>query len=495
VAEAAVATPKTEEEIHEAIRTKLGEVNALRNERSDLTSIVYQGNQFAFPVSYQHDPAAGVQALVEIIAELETKTDFTFDFNFRPWDGAVALRSVLMKNWGTGGHAQMMRSFFGTSSPKVHPVTVGPNGQKISVPWGVLHFAPFDATITLDSTMHPDYGQIFRITVNAAKKYEGALNELARMVEQELAEHSIYRGKAFTGSDDPTFIDPYLVDRNLVVYSKEVQVDLTANIWSMIRHTSKAEGNKLSLKRSVLLAGPYGTGKSMAAMITAQEAVENGWTFIQCRSGKDNLEKTLQTAKLYQPSIVFYEDVDNLIDDDGDTRQISDLLNLVDGITSKGVALGMVLTSNDPDRILEAMRRPGRVDSLITIAELDREGVIKLIKVLVDENSENQLAPDFNFDAVADAMEGFLPAFVRETIDRTKWYALGRSGDVALLTTDDFLYSANAVRRQLDWMHQAKTVTPDTLSSAMKRTMHEVITSGDVVVESDGRKTILTSGS
>ena len=41
-------------------------------------------------------------------------------------------------------------------------------------------------------------------------------------------------------------------------------------------------------------------------MWTGQVALENGWTFIQARPGVDDLSTVLQTAKLYQPAVVFF---------------------------------------------------------------------------------------------------------------------------------------------------------------------------------------------
>ena len=84
--------------------------------------------------------------------------------------------------------------------------------------------------------------------------------------------------------------------------------------------------------------------------------------------------------------------------------------------------------------------------------------------------------------------EAFLPAFVKESVDRTQRYALNRYGDVLLLTTEDFIASADGLRRQLSLMLDAgEGTTPDALSVAMRHEMfraaHAVLAGTQVVRE------------
>ena len=141
----------------------------------------------------------------------------------------------------------------------------------------------------------------------------------------------------------------------------------------------------------------------------------------------------------------------------------------------------MVLTSNHVDKIHKAMLRPGRLDSVTEIGALDHEGFIKLVKVTVPPGL---LGDEIDFDRVADAMADFLPAFVKEAIDRSMRYALARTGgEVDTLATEDFVHAAKGLRPQLDLMHGAKEgVTPDDLTTSMQRVVKRVITEGDVAL-------------
>ena len=455
----------------------LENLGRLAGQRTGTDQIIKEGTRYVLPaVTTLAEDAEFIEQYIE---SQEKSTDFVRSFRYRPWDGANAFQSALMKTWGTAGIGRSVMSFFGGSRPSMVTIDVGVN-ERIQVPWGQIEFPPLKAVITLDSVNDRELGQLFAMTVTAPKKYAGQVEGLFMIIEEELRTHSIYKGKAFTGAEEPSFIDPYSVDRRKVVYSEEVLAQLDASLWSLMRHTEATRKLGLPLKRAVLLAGPYGTGKSLAAMLTAQEAVENGWTFLQCRPGRDSLDRTLQTARLYQPAVVFYEDVDTLAMQ-GNPDEISKLLDMFDGIQIKGTELAMVLTSNHVDKIHKAMLRPGRLDSVTEIGALDHEGFIKLVKVTVPQGL---LGDDIDFDRVADAMADFLPAFVKEAIDRSMRYALSRTGGaVDTLATEDFVHAANGLRPQLDLMHGAKEgVTPDDLTTSMQRVVKRVITEGDVAL-------------
>lgn len=450
----------------------------LAGKRTGTDQIVKEGTRYVLPaVTSLAEDAEFIERYIEA---QEKTTDFVRLFRYRPWDGAHAFQSALMKTWGTAGIGHTSVSFFGGSRPTMITIDVGANNERIQVPWGQVEFPPLKAMFELGAGMDRDLGLLFQLTVTAPKKFAAQVEGLFMLIEEELRTNSIYKGKAFTGGDEPMFLDPYSVDRRKVVYSEEVLAQLDANVWSLMRHTAATRTMGLPLKRSVLLAGPYGTGKSLAAMLTAQEAVEAGWTFIQCRPGRDDLDRTLQTARLYQPAVVFYEDVDTLAMQ-GNPDQISKLLDMFDGIQAKGTELAMVLTTNHVDKIHKGMLRPGRLDAVIEIGALDHDGFIRLVKATVPTNL---LGDDIDFNAIADSMEGFLPAFVKEAIDRSMRYALSRTGGHALsLATDDFVHAAKGLRPQLDLMHGAKEgVTPDDLTTSMKKVVKTVITEGDVAV-------------
>jgi transitional endoplasmic reticulum ATPase len=162
----------------------------------------------------------------------------------------------------------------------------------------------------------------------------------------------------------------------------------------------------------------------------------------------------MQTAKLYQPSVVFFEDVDTVSDpQDQSQDDVSKLLDVFDGIQSKDTKIIVVLTTNHVERIHKGMVRPGRLDAVIHVGELDTDGFIRLIHSLVPLDKLGSL----NKELIGEAFAGFLPAFAAEAINRAVRYSIARNhGEVGLLNTEDFVEAAEGLRPQLELMHEAK---------------------------------------
>lgn len=126
-----------------------------------------------------------------------------------------------------------------------------------------------------------------------------------------------------------------------------------------------------------------------------------------------------------------------------------------------------VLTTNFVEKIHKAMLRPGRLDAIIHIGDLDRNGTRRLVEALVPPEL---LADGIDWDALFESHEGFTPSFSAGSIDRAKCHNINRNqGKASQLTTHDLVAGANELRHQLYIMEGAKDTMPkDTLSSAMQ---------------------------
>lgn len=422
----------------------------LAGEQFSEDDITFEGTRLVIPEKMSAGQAVNV--LNEHIKAETAITQYVRIYKFRPWDGAAAFHRAVRTLTGTSGIG-VATGFFGSNPPRLITINVGPH-ETMQVPWGTIRVPLFEAEVTLGGTTDRELGMLFYISIEAPRKYRAAIEGLFRLVQHELDTASIYRGQAFDGQEEPEFMDLTGVDPNKVIYSDEVMTQLDVNMWSLLKHTDVIREHGLPLKRAVLLHGKYGTGKTLAAFLTAQHAVANGWSFVYCRPGRDNLNDVMTTARLYQPAVVFFEDIDLVSEGTtGEGDSITQLLDLFDGITAKGTELMAVLTTNHPDRIHKGMVRPGRLDAVIEIAELDRNGIERMIRANVPVA---KLSNDLDMDLIAKAMDGYLPAFVKEAIDRTARYSIARTGTVSLLTTDDFVYAANGLRPQLEMMTDAK---------------------------------------
>jgi transitional endoplasmic reticulum ATPase len=419
--------------------------------------------------------------------EDEQPMDFSKEFMYRPWDGAAATMTAIKRAFGAMGQ-KGVPGFFGETPPRLITINISAT-ETMQVPWGgiVVPHLP-GMTFYTSGKHHEEYGSIFVLTASGPRKYRFHVEGLFRLVEEELRNNSIYRGKAFDGQEMPSFLDLNGVDPAKVIYSEETTVQLEANVWSLLKYSDKMEALGVPLKRAVLLEGPYGTGKTLAAYLTARVADANGWTFLLCRPGRDDFFKVMGTARLYQPAVVFFEDVDALADSSQD--HVRELLDIFDGIQAKGTKIICVLTTNHVDKIHKGMVRPGRLDAVIHVGALDASGIRRLIEATVDP-SILAIDGDGWWDQIAESMEGFMPAFVREAIDRAVRYNVARNdGEVTKLEGYDFIAAAHGLRPQLELMEGAKEgPEKDPLSQAMGRVIRGTVNAaieGAGIVDSDG---------
>lgn len=450
--------------------------------------ITYSGDKLIIPTTMSIETA--IKFLTKKHQELEKHTSYSKTFNYRPWDGAYCMWNVFKRTFGAVGHRGTM-GMFGPNPPQMLTIATGYDSEE-QVPWGVFEL-PLLPGVTFESsqTNHPEFGPLFALTAEGPKKYAAEVQGIFMLVEEELKTNSMYRGKAFDGQTMPEFMDLSGVDPNQVVYSREVMTQLEVNVWAQLRHTEQFVKQGIPLKRAVLIHGPYGTGKTLAAILTGQEAVANKWTFIKGRPGRDDLAFVMQTARLYQPAVVFYEDVDKVADAETLSENgISRLLDDFDGIGAKDTRILMVLTTNHPERIHKGMARPGRLDAMIEIDELDVEGTAKLVQCRVAD----KLADEIDWEAVFLASQGYKPAFVTEFADRAIRYALVRSGgnpDGVKLETEDLVFAATGLRPQFDVMTEAKDrhVRPEleqALASTIKTVVRENLDERVLVSEENG---------
>src|SRR5215510_7450968 len=296
----------------------------------------------------------------------EEMYEYTENFMCRPYDGAYAFNKVLKDLWGMTAIGKAIQGWGGTQLPELRTVHVSPT-ETTQVTWGLMDFPPLRAQFFLAERIDKDYGYAFAIHVAAKKHYRHEIAGLFMLVHRYLQEHSIYRNTALVGVgvfdgrnfNEPEFLDPYTIDRNEIVYNTNVQKSLHHGLWGRIvaREKLNSIGKRFSTK--VLLHGENGTGKTVAALITAQICLENNLTFIQARFDED-LSMVVKFAEhVGTPAVVVVEDAEKLID--SDPKKMDQLLELFDGMRTKGREVALLLTTNYPEELPPAMLRAGRI--------------------------------------------------------------------------------------------------------------------------------------
>lgn len=457
----------------------------------------HSGSKIVLPDGMSFETAMAV--LQRNKDDAETPAVWDFKYNYRPDDGGYAAMRVLERLYGSAFGESMVvdGGMFGGGEQEVpsqtRKVAISLT-DNVEIPWGLVTVPskPGLELIFCDRHPHPDYGKVFELHIKGPKKYKDEAARINLAIEEELASNSIYRGKALTGAKELKFFDLSAVDPAQIVFADDVQRDLSAKLWSILRYSDVVRGEGVSLKRTVLLYGPYGTGKTSAGLLTGQIAVAHGWTVIFAKTG-DSIEDVLKTARLYKRCVVFYEDVDRdgKTDDDG----LSELLDAFDGATAKGTELVTVLTTNREKDVPQGMLRPGRLDTCIRIGELDRNGCERLARAIIPSH---KLASDVDFGLVYAAMDGYTPAFVREAVDSAKLYAITRldgSSDY-VITTDDLVAAAESLRTQFEaYMSAEEGEHVPQIELALAELVKRALDGGEVFLPGFGTGTLAFSAS
>lgn len=389
---------------------------------------------------------AAITVLQRAVAEAKEPYEFRETMPVFPYDGALALKKALEQRFG---FAQMeaTKGFLGMFKipPTMLKVPSGP-GETTTVPWGRFAIPGIPGWIACD-TAWDDGRRQFCVVGETLNGYKAEVDALLVRIREIATSESLIRGKAvrmsFRDSDGDTRDIPsvaFLPESDAApVFSRDLEHAIDANILTPMRHAAMARKHGIPLKRGTLLAGPYGTGKTLLAAKIAREATKAGFTFIYVAEVAE-LAEALDFAQGFQPAVVFAEDVERVAGTDRN-EAANRLLNTLDGIGSKAGEVMTVLTSNHPESINPAMRRPGRIDLVLAVGPPDAEACERLVRLY----GQGILAHGTDLKAASEALAGLNPATVREAVERAKLEAIRRSAGTGCAITGEDLLAVTAV--------------------------------------------------
>lgn len=426
-------------------------------------NIVFEGTQIRLPKDME-GKLDEVVAFIETYAENQNAHfNMTRKFNFRPNDVAAAFSRGMKRLFGVSGVGKAQFTMFGVVLPEYISVNSGPNGETIQVPWGQVEFGLLEAVFNIGKAKSAEFGIVGEISVEAPKKNRNKIDGFFKIVAEELALRSIYRGHAITAHPtDPQFLDLNAIDPERVIYTQDVEVQLRVNLWAPLQYANQLRANKIPLKRAVLLYGPNGTGKTLAGGLAAMLATQNGWTYILVRSQDDPMA-ALETAAMYAPACVMVEDLDTVASANVQRDQITLVLDRLDNVAAKGREIMVIFTSNEAAELDRNVIRPGRIDAAIEVGALDRPGYERLVKALIvpellaeDIDYDEVCAAMYYFDETAKEEKGFLPAFATEAIQRSMRYRImENSGEPGVITTSNLVDACKGMASHIALMDAA----------------------------------------
>ena len=377
-----------------------------------------------------------------------------------PLDGATALNTVIERRYGWANLKMTPGSFFSEPSPpQMIGVEVGPN-ETIQIPWGQFTVPNIDGWLETSYHRNSDGPFTFRIGGQVRRKDEAAVANLAEEVRQEAKNNSIYAGKfininfrdmygdrfeEFNFDFAPKFTEVDLEEITQIVHSEEVERLVKTNLTAPVVKTQFCRENNVPLNRKVLLAGIYGTGKTLTAFEHALTCVKHGWTFLHLKDVRD-LDLAFSFAKFYQPCVIFSEDIDRAVRG-ARTSEIDQILNTIDGVDSKQSEIMILLTTNNLNHIHPAFMRPGRIDTVIEVTPPDKKAIVRLVRQYAEQSNEHLKIQESDDEImkIFSEMEGANAAFIREAVERAKLSALlDADEDEYLKITGDNLKDAVA---------------------------------------------------
>jgi transitional endoplasmic reticulum ATPase len=170
--------------------------------------------------------------------------------------------------------------------------------------------------------------------------------------------------------------------------------------------------------RGVLLCGPPGCGKTLLARKIAEATdahfqVINGPELVGSFQGESeaNLRKVFEKARKKSPSILFFDEIDAIAPKREEAtgpekRLVTQLLTLMDGLEGRGQVI-VIASTNTPNDIDNALRRPGRFDRELWFSSPDKDGRRQILAV---HTCNLALDDSVDLDDLAERTHGFVGA-------------------------------------------------------------------------------------
>lgn len=401
-----------------------------------VAAVVRHGDKLVLPAN------AKIRDMIKVLerweADEETQIVVQEKMPVSPWDGGIALGKAIEQLFGVMLQTSIP-GMWGPEPPQQIAVECGV-GKTVQVPWGGFSLPNIDGQIQCAAAWGDNRTIVFQFVAKIRKKHEPAIRELMKLTRELAQTESIYQKQAIrvrffdeSGDRDPLMM-PKFMDLSKVeptIFADSLQREIDTNIMSLLRHSDKVRAAGTPLKRGVLMCGTYGVGKTLLSANIAKVATENNWTFVYVENVQE-LPDAIKFAQVYQPCVIFAEDVDRVTGGDR-SEALDEILNHLDGISTKGAEILTVLTTNDVGVINPAMLRPGRIDVPLFVDPPDAVAVQKLIRMY-----GKNIDPTEDLAEVGVLLEGKIPAVIREVVERSKLEVISRTkgGDDTIRAID-----------------------------------------------------------
>ncbi len=248
----------------------------------------------------------------------------------------------------------------------------------------------------------------------------------------------------------------------------EAKRELTRAVEWPLKHQAALDRLGVAGPAGVLLYGPPGTGKTMLARAVASTTDANflpvdGPELLNKYVGESErrVRQLFDRARDSAPAVVFFDELDALgaarTDDGGDgapERVVSQLLTELDGLEPRE-RVTVIGATNRPDRIDDALTRPGRFDRVVEVPLPDLTARREIIRI----HARDRPIESLDIEALARQTEGYSGSDIASVFREASLLALEAyleeraaqtTGEVSLENVENLRVTRTHVDRALD---------------------------------------------
>ena len=224
--------------------------------------------------------------------------------------------------------------------------------------------------------------------------------------------------------------------------------------------------------KGILLCGPPGCGKTMIARGLSAEINANflelsGAEVFNSLYGESEkvINEIFNKARKKAPAIILIDEIDALggsrstMRGELERRLVTVLLNEMDGLRSLENVI-VVATTNTPDALDPALRRPGRLDYEINIGVPDKKGRLDIMK---KKTAHMSLAVDVELNELARRTHGFVGADLMLLCREAAFEALTSQNSIGDYIKGESIVSDDLLIKKSDFDNALARIKPSAL--------------------------------